>query len=87
VDTNDLQVLAGYLEKRGLQVVVNEPGMRLLATNLLNSRLSEEITSTGDRYVTSFDYEIGERGRETECAERIAQMLALGPASGRGRSA
>ncbi|MEU0389991.1 hypothetical protein [Streptomyces chartreusis] len=38
------------------------------------------------RYVTSFDYEIGERGRETECAERIAQLLALGPASVRGRS-
>ncbi|MFF5984996.1 hypothetical protein ACFY78_39815 [Streptomyces olindensis] len=87
MDTDDLRLLAGYLEKRGLQVVVNEPDMRLLATNPLNSRLSEEITATGDRYVTSFDYEIGEHGRETECAERIAQMLALGPLSVHGRSA
>jgi hypothetical protein len=87
VDTNDLQSLADHVKKRGLQVLVNEPEMRLLATNPLNSRLSEEITAAGDRYVTSFDYEIGERGREPECAERIARILALGPASVRERSA
>lgn len=86
MDTNDLQSLAGHLEKRGLRVLVDEPRMRLRATNPLSSRLSEEITATGDRHVTSFDHEIGERGQEPECSERIAHILAVGPASGRERS-
>ncbi|WP_200309346.1 hypothetical protein [Streptomyces adelaidensis] len=46
-------------------------------TNPLNSRLSEEILVEGGRYVTGFDYEIGEAGDETVCAERIARILAV----------
>ncbi|MFD0436987.1 hypothetical protein [Streptomyces chartreusis] len=78
MDTNDLQRLAEHLEERGLRVTVNAAEKRLTATNPLNSRLTEEIVATDDSYVTSFDYEIGERGSEGECAERVARVLAIG---------
>jgi hypothetical protein len=87
VDTNDLQNLAGHLEDRGLQVTVHEAEMRLHVTNPLNSHLSEEIVAADGRYVTSFDYEIGESRREQECAERIAHILAIGTAPVRKVSA
>ncbi|MBC2903127.1 hypothetical protein [Streptomyces cupreus] len=80
MDTNDLQNLAGHLEERGLQVVVNEAEMRMHVTNPLNSRLTEEIVAVADQYVTGFDYEIGVQGAEQECADRIARLLAVGPA-------
>ncbi|MGW5123332.1 hypothetical protein ACWEQ7_04555 [Streptomyces sp. NPDC004069] len=77
MDTNDLQNLARHLEEHGLQVTTDAPGMRLTVTNPLNSRLTETIAATDDRWATSFDYEIGEHGREEACAERIARVLAL----------
>ncbi|MEV2250231.1 hypothetical protein AB0I94_06610 [Streptomyces sp. NPDC050147] len=41
-------------------------------------RLAEEILLTGGRYITGFAYEVGERGAEPDCAERIARILAVG---------
>ncbi|MFB8777202.1 hypothetical protein [Streptomyces broussonetiae] len=79
MDTNDLQQLVGYLENHGLQVTVNEAEMRMRVTNPLNHRLTEEILALSDRYVTGFDYEIGVRGAEEECADHIARILAVGP--------
>ncbi|MER7404069.1 hypothetical protein ABT373_16635 [Streptomyces sp. NPDC000070] len=87
MNTNDLQRLSGYLTERGLRVTTDENEPRLHVTNLLNSRLSEEIVLAGDRYVTSFAHEIGERGGEQACAERIARMLAVGAAAVREGSA
>ncbi|MFG2270683.1 hypothetical protein ACGFNY_13070 [Streptomyces chartreusis] len=78
MDSNDLQRLAADLDKYGLQVTVDDSVMRLNATNPLNSRLTEEILTKGDQYVTGFDYAIGEHGHEQACAERIARMLAVG---------
>ena len=78
MDTNDLHQLARHLEERGLQVTVDKPGMRLTVANPLNSRLAETILASGDEWVTSFDYGIGEQGREEECADRIARILAAG---------
>lgn len=78
MDTNDLQRLAGHLEERGLQVTVDPAGMRLTVANPLNSRLTETIVAARDEWVTSFDYGIGEQGREAECADRIARILAAG---------
>ncbi|MEW2067880.1 hypothetical protein [Streptomyces sp. NPDC007346] len=72
----DLRRLAGHLRNHGLQVVALEPGLRLHATNPLHRLLTEEIVAEGGRYVTSFSYEIGERGREEECADRMAHLLA-----------
>lgn len=69
--------LVGNLEAHGLKVVVDETEGRLLVSNPLNGMLTEEITAVADRYLTSFDYEIGERGQETACAERIARILAV----------
>ncbi|MGV9456346.1 hypothetical protein [Streptomyces sp. NPDC003635] len=80
MDTNDLHNLAGHLDQRGLQVVVNDAEMRMHVTNPLNGRLTEEIVAVADRYVTGFDYEAGVRGAEQECADRIARILAVGPA-------
>lgn len=81
MDTNDLQRLAGHLEEHGLQVTVNAAEMRLNVANPLNSRLSEDIVAVAKQWVTSFGYEIGEHGGEQACAERIARVLAVGPAS------
>ncbi|OUD01472.1 hypothetical protein [Streptomyces swartbergensis] len=87
MNTNDLQRLSGYLNEHGLRVTADENDMRLHVSNPLNSRLSEEIVLAGDRYVTSFAHEIGERGGEQECAKRIARMLAVGAAAVREGSA
>ncbi|MFE7277479.1 hypothetical protein [Streptomyces sp. NPDC057623] len=78
MDSNDLQRLAGHLEKYGLQVTVDDSAMRLNVTNPLNSRLTEEILTNGDQYVTGFDHAIGEHGHEQACAERISGMFAAG---------
>ncbi|UIX33335.1 hypothetical protein [Streptomyces sp. GQFP] len=78
MDIDDLRQLASHLEEHCFQVVVNEAELRLHVTNPRNSRLTEEIVAVADRYVTGFDYEIGERGAERECADRIARMLAVG---------
>ncbi|MES9587834.1 MULTISPECIES: hypothetical protein [unclassified Streptomyces] len=76
MDVTDLHSLAGHLRKYGLQVVALESEMRLHATNPLHELLAEEIVAANGHYVTSFAYEIGEQGHETECAHRIAQLLA-----------
>ncbi|MFE0104454.1 hypothetical protein [Streptomyces sp. NPDC059009] len=89
MDTDDLIQLAHCVEAHGLDATVDEAESRLLVTNPLNSRLTEEIHAVADGYVTSFDYEIGERGQERECAERIARILAVGTAGSspeRGRT-
>ncbi|MFF4501629.1 hypothetical protein [Streptomyces sp. NPDC001401] len=78
MDRNDLQRLAGDLEEYGLRVTVDGSALRLKVTNPLNSRLTEEILTKGEQYVTGFDYAIGEYGHEQACAERIARMLAVG---------
>ncbi|MFI8832557.1 hypothetical protein ACIGPN_16150 [Streptomyces afghaniensis] len=87
MNTNDVQRLIRYLGEHGLRVTADENDLRLHVANPLNSRLSEEILVVGDRYVTSFAYEIGERGREQECAERIARVLAVSVVAGREGSA
>ncbi|MEE1799552.1 hypothetical protein PUR57_12860 [Streptomyces sp. JV176] len=38
---------------------------------------AEEIISHHGRYVTSYGYEVGERGHEEDCAKRIAHLLAV----------
>lgn len=76
----DLQRLAAHLEKHSLHVAACDPELRLHVSNPLNSRLGEEIRLVGGRYITSFDYEIGESGEERACAERIARLLAVGAA-------
>ena len=73
----DLQKLAGHLRDRGLTVDLTDSETALQAANPLNALLAEQIATTDDRYVTSFGYEIGERGHEASCAERIAHMLAV----------
>lgn len=78
---NDLRTLAGHLEQHGLLVTVDDDAAQLHVVNPLNSRLSETIAASGDRWLTSFDYEIGEHGNEEACAERIARILAVGPTS------
>ncbi|MET9967845.1 hypothetical protein ABZZ80_18425 [Streptomyces sp. NPDC006356] len=77
MDINDLQRLASYLEERGLRATLDSTAMRLDVTNPLNSRLSEEILVRDERYVTGFDYEIGEVRGEVACADRIARILAV----------
>ncbi|HEY8981260.1 MAG TPA: hypothetical protein VIU15_16930 [Streptomyces sp.] len=81
MDITDLDHLADRLEERGLQVLVCAAEQRLHVTNPLNERVFEEITATDTTYVTSFGYKIGERGRELDCADRIAQFLAVGTAT------
>ncbi|MCX5411889.1 hypothetical protein [Streptomyces sp. NBC_00059] len=76
MDATDLQRLAGYLREHGLQVVALEPELRLHASNPLHGLLTEEIVAADGRYVTSFGSEIGEEGRERECAHRVAHLLA-----------
>ncbi|WP_438293312.1 hypothetical protein [Streptomyces sp. HUAS TT7] len=74
----DLQRLAGHLRKRGLHVDVDLTSPESLqAANPLDGMLTEQIAMNGNRYITSLDYEIGERGHEASCAERIAHMLAV----------
>ncbi|MGW5928099.1 hypothetical protein ACWF2L_17885 [Streptomyces anulatus] len=75
MDATDLNTLAGHLRKHGLQVDTFHRELRLRATNPVHELLTEEITAAGGRYVTSFDYEIGEQGHESECARRIAYLL------------
>ncbi|MFB7736398.1 hypothetical protein ACFC08_18825 [Streptomyces sp. NPDC056112] len=87
MDTNDLQNLARHLENHGLQAGIDAAGMRLTVTNPLNSRLTEDIAASGGRWVTSFDYEIGEHGGEGACAERIARVLAVSSTPARERAA
>ncbi|MFJ3822226.1 hypothetical protein [Streptomyces nodosus] len=77
MDIDNLRELGARLEAHGLVVDICNTDLRLHVSNPLNSRLSEEITVTEGSFVTSFDYRIGERGREQECAERIACILAV----------
>ncbi|MFH9134734.1 hypothetical protein [Streptomyces sp. NPDC017524] len=77
MNATDLQRLAGHLRNHGLRVVAVEPELRLHATHPQHGLLTEEIVAGGGRYVTSLFYEIGERGREKVCADRIARLLAV----------
>ncbi|MFJ1698200.1 hypothetical protein ACIOHC_24295 [Streptomyces sp. NPDC088252] len=86
MDATDLQKLAGHLRSHGLQVATLEPELRLHASNPLHGMLTEEIVAIDGRYVTSFEYEIGEQGHERQCAARIAYLLAV-PASSAAGSA
>ncbi|MEU3371710.1 hypothetical protein ABZ734_14740 [Streptomyces sp. NPDC006660] len=70
----DLHGLAGHLRKRGLRVELDAAGL-LRATTSVND-LVQQIAMTGDRYITALGHEIGERGREATCAERVAHLLA-----------
>ncbi|WP_030680185.1 hypothetical protein [Streptomyces sp. NRRL B-1347] len=85
MDSNDLKQLSGHLEDLGLLTTVDEPAMRLIVTNPLNSRLSEEILVIGDRYVTGFDHEVGAQGAERTCADRISRILAVNRTPGAAR--
>ena len=67
----DLQKLAGHLQSRGPHVALNDTGT-LRAARPLDEHLTEQIAVDGSRYVTSFGYEMGGRGHEASCAERIA---------------
>ncbi|MEU6990433.1 hypothetical protein ABZ953_07185 [Streptomyces sp. NPDC046465] len=78
MDIDDLHRLGAYLETRDLRVAARGPGLLLTVTNPLSSHLTEEVRLAGGRYLTSFDYEIGEQGDEQACAERIARILAVG---------
>lgn len=78
MDIDDLHRLGKHLETRGLRVAACDPELRLYVSNPLNSQLSEEILLSDGRYITSFDYEVGESGAERACAERIARILAVG---------
>ncbi|MEV8321428.1 hypothetical protein AB0Q95_45540 [Streptomyces sp. NPDC059900] len=81
MDTEDTLRLAAHLTAHGPTVTVNGAESRLRVTSSLNDMLSEKTVATGDRYGTSFDYEIGGRGHERACAERFAQLLAVGTAT------
>ncbi|WP_425838935.1 hypothetical protein [Streptomyces fractus] len=71
----DLQNLVDELKARGLTIAVCAPENRLQVTNPISSLLSEEVVLRRGHYVTGFDYEIGDRGNETACADRIAYLL------------
>ncbi|RCH64261.1 hypothetical protein DT019_34315 [Streptomyces sp. SDr-06] len=73
----DLQKLAGHLQKRGLCAALDDSETTLRTANPLSAHLTEQIATTEGRYITSFGYEIGERGHEASCAERIAHILAV----------
>ncbi|MBV7245140.1 hypothetical protein [Streptomyces sp. MW-W600-10] len=86
MNATDLQRLAGHLRNHGLRVVALEPELRLHVTSPLNGLLTQEIVAEGGRYVTGLFHEIGERGREKECAERIARLIAVsGPTTAGAR--
>ncbi|MEU5900514.1 hypothetical protein [Streptomyces venezuelae] len=78
MDTDDLHRLGAYLEGRGLRVAARDPELILAVANPLHPQLAEEIRLTDGRYITGFDYEVGERGDEQACADRIAHILAAG---------
>ncbi|MFI7285243.1 hypothetical protein ACIBRY_00995 [Streptomyces anulatus] len=77
MNATDLQRLVRHLRDHGLRVVALEPELRLHATNPQHGLLTEEIVAERGCYVTSFFYEIGERGREKACADRIARLLSV----------
>ncbi|WP_428956262.1 hypothetical protein [Streptomyces sp. cg35] len=79
----DLQNLVEQLEKHGLTVAPCDPEKRLQVTNPISSLLAEEIVLKRGRYYTGFDYEIGDRGREEACAQRIAYLLGAATTSRR----
>ncbi|MGW0905072.1 hypothetical protein [Streptomyces sp. NPDC002853] len=78
MDIDDLHRLGKLLEGRGLRVAACDPELRLYVSNPLNSQLAEEIVLTSGRYITGYEYEVGERGAERSCADRIAHILAVG---------
>ncbi|MFK0184555.1 hypothetical protein ACIQV1_10120 [Streptomyces rubiginosohelvolus] len=77
MNTTDLQRLAGHLRNHGLRVVALEPELRLHVTHQTPGFLTQEIVAEGERYVTSFHDDVGRRGREKECADRIAHRFAV----------
>ncbi|MFE2977945.1 hypothetical protein [Streptomyces sp. NPDC059258] len=77
MNATDLQRLAGHLRNHGLRVVALEPELRLHVTDPMHGFLTQEIVAEGGRYVTSFLSDIGERGREKKCADRVAHLLAV----------
>lgn len=71
----DLQNLIDALEMRGLTVARCDPELRLYVSNPISSLLAEEILLKEGRYYTGFDYEIGARGHEAACGDRVAYLL------------
>lgn len=81
MDTDNLHQLRGHLEEHGLRVAVTHAD-RLHVTDPLNEHLTEDSLVGGDCHLTSFNYEIGERGHERDCAVRIAKVLAVACSGG-----
>ncbi|MBI0377166.1 hypothetical protein JBE27_13025 [Streptomyces albiflaviniger] len=77
MDASGYRDLADRLKAYGLSIVAK--GAQLCVENPLSANLVEEIASQGKRYVTSWGYELGERGDESGTALRLAFLLGASP--------
>ncbi|MFE9607738.1 hypothetical protein [Streptomyces sp. NPDC006012] len=84
MDNDDLRELGALLEAHSPTVARAEPRQQPNASCPLNGCPTEQTSAVDTHYVTSFGYETGERGREENCAERIARILAVGPSTKAG---
>ncbi|MER5464599.1 hypothetical protein ABT010_28700 [Streptomyces sp. NPDC002668] len=76
MNTDYLRELADNLRLRGMTVGL-EAEHCVRATNPMHKLITTAIRLVGDRYVTEYDYEVGERGDEPASAGRIAHLLAM----------
>ncbi|OPF67858.1 hypothetical protein VT50_0237625 [Streptomyces antioxidans] len=72
MDASGYRDLADRLKAYGLSIVVK--GARLSVANPLSTNLVEEIASQGERNVTTWGNELGERG---ECGDENGTALRL----------
>lgn len=69
-------ILAEQLAARRLSVT-NRNFHSVTVTNPLHPGLREIVTAQDGRYLTGYEYEIGEHGDEPATADRVASLLGL----------
>ncbi|WP_432000106.1 DUF6415 family natural product biosynthesis protein [Streptomyces sioyaensis] len=69
--------LAEHLRANGL-VVVWTDAAAVSASHSLNSEVREDVTVDNGRYVTAYEYEVGQCGDERATAHRVASLVGAG---------
>ncbi|MEV5481843.1 MULTISPECIES: DUF6415 family natural product biosynthesis protein [Streptomyces] len=74
---DSVAILAEHLRANGLEVVWTDAAA-VAASRLLNSAVREDVTVDNGRYVTAYDYEVGQCGDERATAHRVAFPVGAG---------
>ncbi|MFI0709986.1 DUF6415 family natural product biosynthesis protein [Streptomyces inhibens] len=74
---DSVAILAEHLRANGLAVVWTDAAA-VAASHSLNSAVREDVTVDNGRYVTAYEYEVGQYGDERATAHRVAFLVGAG---------